>query len=75
MIRDFFKDPHHEEEFRKIKGLKEDNYVIVPSKEGLVVLDNIIMPLQNFRTDPIEYELCDYITAEEKTKNTIAHHK
>ena len=71
----FFKDPKHEENFLKTNIIKEDNYQIIHSTNGIIRLDNIILPLQNMHHNPVHYELLDDLMAEVKTNITIAKHK
>ncbi len=70
-----FKDPKHEENFSKTTIFKEDNYRIIHSNSGIIMLDNVILPLQNMHKNPIHYELLDELLADYKTVNTINKHK
>ena len=70
-----FKDSKHEEVFKKTNIMKEDNYQIIHSINGIVRLDNIILPLQNMHRNPVHYELIDELIAEVKTNITISKHK
>lgn len=70
-----FKDPKHEDNFIKTNVYKEDNYEIIHSGNGIIMLDNIILPLQNMNKNSIHYELLDEIMAEYKVENTISKHK
>ena len=70
-----FKDPKHEENFIKTNIMKEDNYQIIHSTNGIIRLDNIILPLQSAHRNPAHYELLDEMIAELKTNHIISKHK
>lgn len=70
-----FKDSQHEEVFSKTKIYKNDNYIITHSLEGLIHLDNIILPLQNQKKKQVEYELINKELAEQKSEEIITKHR
>ena len=70
-----FKDSKHESNFMKTTIFNEDNYKIIHDTSGIVLLDNIILPLQNSKRNPVHYELLDELVAEMKTNHTISKHK
>ena len=53
----------------------EDNYKILTSLDGVEYLDDIIMPLQDFRRKNISYELIDYDKANVKVKRVLKNHQ
>lgn len=69
-----FKDQHHEKTFIGTNIFKHDNYEIIHSKDGIILLDNIILPLQGMKKNPANYELLDYALAEDKVETTISKH-
>lgn len=69
-----FRDKHHEKSFIGTNVFKEDNYEIIHSKEGVIILDDIILPLQGMKKNPANYELLDYVLAESKVEKTISKH-
>ena len=69
-----FKDSMHENNFIKTNIFKEDNYEIIHSNEGIIMLDNVILPLQNRHKNSVHYELLDELLAEYKVQNTISKH-
>ena len=85
-----FKDIKHELSFMSTNSYKFDNYQIVHSKDNLIVLekddnlkivynlivlDQVIMPLQNASLNPINYELIDKEKAFNKTNLVLSRHK
>ena len=70
-----FKNSKHEEIFKKTNVFKFDNYRIIHSKEGMIFLDNIILPLQSRKRTQVDYELRDRLLAETKTEEVISRHK
>lgn len=70
-----FKDIKHEISFMSTNSYKFDNYQIVHSKDNLIVLDRIIMPLQNASLISINYELIDKEKAFNKTNLVLSRHK
>lgn len=69
-----FRDSKHEEIFTKTNVFKTDNYKIAHSKEGIIHLDDIILPLQSRRKNQVDYELLDKTLAETKSENVISRH-
>lgn len=70
-----FKNEKQQNIFKQTNIFKRDNYKIVENKEGLIIMDNIILPLQNRTKNPVNYELLDYLLAESKTEETLASHR
>ena len=70
-----FKDPFHEETFKKTNTYNEDNYKIVKNENEIIVLDKVIMPFQNRSKSKINYSLLDFEEAETKTKKILLKHK
>ncbi len=70
-----FKDIKHELSFMSTNSYKFDNYQIVHSKDDLIILDQVIMPLQNASLIPINYELIDKDKAFNKTNLVLSRHK
>lgn len=70
-----FRDLKHENIFTKTNIFKTDNYKIVHSKEGMIHLDNIILPLQSQKRTKVDYELRDQMLAELKSEEVISRHK
>ena len=70
-----FKDSKHEQSFRTTNIFREDNYEIINSLDGVSHLDDIIMPLQDFRRKQISYNLIDYDRAKVKVKSVLEKHK
>lgn len=70
-----FKDHHHELEFRKTNIFKSDNYKIIYSPSEMIILDDIILPLQNTHKNHLEYELLFKDVANEKVERVLNNHK
>lgn len=70
-----FKDSKHEQSFRATNIFREDNYEIITSLDGVNHLDDIIMPIQDFRRKQISYNLVDYDKAKVKIKRTLKNHR
>lgn len=70
-----FKNKNHEEIFMKTKIYKADNYKIIHTTDNIILLDNIILPLQNRKKNQVNYELLDQNLAKTKTKTIISRHK
>lgn len=70
-----FKDSKLERDFRGTHICKEDNYEILTSLDGVTYLDDIIMPLQDFRRKNISYDLIDYDKANVKVKRVLKNHQ
>ena len=70
-----FKDKNHEKVFRNTNIFKTDNYQIANSTDNLTILDQVIMPLQNASRNPVNYELLDKQTADEKVNMVLSRHK
>lgn len=68
------KDEKHKKAFSKTNIFKEDNYHIVHDTHGIVVLDNIILPLQGAKKANIHYSLLDEVLATKKTETTLKNH-
>lgn len=71
----YFDNPNHALKFQKTNVFKTDNYVIVPSREGVVILDKVIIPIQSIKRDAVSYDLQDFNLAQEKSITTINKHK
>lgn len=69
-----FRDLKHEEIFRGTKIYETDNYEIISNFDGVCHLDDIIMPLQDFRRKKINYRLEDYDKANIKVKRVLDSH-
>lgn len=69
-----FKDPKHEKVFIGTNIYQHDNYEIIHNSDGIIKLDDIILPLQNMRRNPINYELLDFLKAQEKIETVISRH-
>lgn len=70
-----FKSPQHEKVFRGTNIYKSDNYEIAPNTNGLIILDNVLLPLQNSKKCSTKYELWDEIKAELKSTEVINRHR
>lgn len=70
-----FKDSKHERTFISTNIYKEDNYEIVHDPNNIILLDNIILPLQSRKRNQVNYELLDQNLAETKTLNVLSRHK
>lgn len=70
-----FKDFKHELSFMSTNVYKFDNYQIIHNKDNVIVLDQIIMPLQNASLNPINYELIDKEKANIKTNLVLSRHQ
>lgn len=70
-----FKDPKHEKDFMGTNVYKTDNYDIVHSQDGIILLDDVIVPLQDMKKNPVQYELLDQELAETKSESIISSHK
>ncbi|MCM1370867.1 MAG: hypothetical protein NC181_03135 [Clostridium sp.] len=70
-----FKDSKHENIFIKTNSFKEDNYLIIHDSNNLKHLDDIIMPLQNFKKNKVKYKLLNLDVAEQKVMSILNKHK
>ena len=71
-----FRDPRHEKTFMGTNVYKTDNYRIIHSAEGIITLDNIILPLQSAKRNKVDYQLLDEEQAKAKTETVMSrHHK
>jgi ribosomal protein S18 acetylase RimI-like enzyme len=70
-----FRSPEHEKIFVGTNVFQRDNYEIVHSREGIITLDDVIVPLQSMKKNLVEYELLDYDLAGEKTRAVMSSHK
>lgn len=70
-----FRDPKHESNFKQTNIYSHDNYETVHNTDGMILLDNVVLPLQSRRRNLAPYSLLDAIKAEEKSKITISNHK
>lgn len=71
-----FKDAKHEKTFVGTNIFKTDNYEIIHKlTPNMVVLDNVILPLQNMSLNPVEYSLQDKEIADIKTSYTLKKHR
>lgn len=70
-----FKDEKHEKRFIETNIYKNDNYEIVHNRDGIIPLDEVILPLQSMKRNQVKYDLLDFTKAEEKVRKVILHHK
>lgn len=70
-----FRDSKHERNFMSTNVYKSDNYEIAHEKNGIILLDDVILPLQNSKKNKVKYELLDEIKAELKVNEVIERHK
>lgn len=70
-----FRDSKHEQTFMGTNIYKTDNYKIIHSPEGIIHLDNIILPLQSRKRNQIQYELLNQELAELKADTVISRHR
>jgi len=70
-----FKNPKHESIFVRTNIFKMDNYEIIHNQNNVIHLDDVILPLQNRRRNPISYELLDQEQAKTKVKTIITCHR
>ena len=70
-----FKDSKHERDFRGSNICLEDNYEILTSLDGVTQLDDIIMPLQDYKRKNISYDLVDDDKASVKIKRVLKNHR
>lgn len=70
-----FRDSKHERNFKQTNIFVTDNYEIITSLDGVSHLDDIIMPLQDFRRKKISYDLIDYDKANVKVKRVLRNHR
>ena len=70
-----FRDSKHERNFKQTNIFETDNYEIITSLDGVNHLDDIIMPLQDFRRKKISYDLIDYDKANVKVKRVLKNHR
>lgn len=70
-----FKDPQHEKVFMGTNIYKTDNYEITHNQNGIIILDNIILPLQSMKRNKVKYELLNQELAEIKAETVISRHK
>lgn len=69
-----FKDSKHEQVFIGTDIYQHDNYEIIHNTDGIILLDSIILPLQNMRRNPVNYELLDFVQANKKVETVISRH-
>ncbi len=69
-----FKDLKNEKRFIETNVFKTDNYKIIHTNEGMIFLDDIIMPIQNYKKSKLDFELRDEELAKIKSKNVIKRH-
>ncbi len=69
-----FRSKKHEEVFTKTNIYQTDNYKIINSLEGMIHLDNIILPLQSRKRTQVDYELQEKELAETKSETVISRH-
>lgn len=48
-----FKSPKHEKNFVGTNVFKSDNYKVIHDQNGIIVLDNVILPLQSRKRESI----------------------
>lgn len=70
-----FKNDMHEKVFKGTNVFNTGNYEIIHSFDGVEHLDDIIMPLQHFKSKNINYNLMYYDKAKVKVKNVLKNHK
>ncbi len=70
-----FRDSKHEQVFMRTNIYKMDNYKIIHSPEGIIHLDNVILPLQGRKKSQVQYELLNQELAELKADSVISRHR
>lgn len=71
-----FKDVKHEKAFMGTNIFKTDNYEIIHDlRRNMVILDNVIIPLQNMSLNHVEYSLQEKEIADIKTNHTLSKHR
>lgn len=70
-----FKESRHEDIFTKTNVFKSDSYKIIHTKEGMIHLDDVTLPLQSRKRTQVDYELRDRLLAETKIEEVISRHK
>lgn len=70
-----FKNSRHEQIFKGTHIYKTDNYEIIRSSNNMIILDNVIIPLQSMTRNKVKYNLLDESLAKKKTKSIISRHK
>lgn len=70
-----FRDPKHEKAFAGTNICKTDNYEIVHDPRSVIILDNVLLPLQGRKTTSARYELLYQELANEKVETVLNRHK
>lgn len=70
-----FRNEKHEKTFMSTNIYKSDNYKIIHNQSGIIVLDNVILPLQSRKHNQVDYALRNELLAEIKSDTTISNHK
>ncbi len=70
-----FKNEKHEKVFMGTNIYKSDNYKIIHDTKGVIILDNVILPLQSRKKVQVDYTLIDEALAKTKTESVISNHK
>ena len=70
-----FRDFRHEKNFSGTNIFKTDNYEIVQNPKSVIILDDVILPLQGMKKNPIKYELIYQELAGEKVESVLNRHK
>lgn len=70
-----FRDSKHERAFMKTNIYRSDNYVIAHNDTDLIILDQVLLPLQNRKRCRADYMLLDYDLASKKSQFVLSRHK
>lgn len=71
-----FKDKRHQKNFIQTNSFKADNYKVIEDLLGCYDLDQVILPLQDIRRNPVDYYLQDKeYAAYESTRVLTSHRK
>ena len=70
-----FRDFKHEKNFSKTNIFKSDNYAIVHDPKSVIILDDVILPLQGMKRNPAKYELIYQEIASQKVETVLNRHK
>lgn len=70
-----FKDPMHEAIFKKTNVFKADNYLILDSLDNAIKLDNIILPLQDWKRNHVDYDIQDLTVTQKRVEKVLSRHR
>lgn len=70
-----FKNKQHEKAFTKTNSYNDDNYIIIPNENDIIIIDDIIMPIQNRSKNNVNYIFQDEEKGEKKVIKTLSKHK